>query len=138
MFLVVCNFYPESTRAAFPAITDVASSEVTTISATITWTTNINSNSLVDYGATTSYGYTLGDTNASVTSHTVSLTGLSPNTPYKFRVRSADGNGDQTTSDNGGAGFSFTTSQAPTIGNVRLAEVTNSSATITWTTDINA
>lgn len=137
LLFIVFIFYPQKSQAVFPAISNVQSS-VTTVSATITWTTDINSNSLVDYGATTSYGYTLGDTNASTTNHSVTLSGLSPDTSYKFRVRSADSNGDQTTDNNGGSGYSFATSPAAIISNVRLAEVTDTYATITWETNVSA
>lgn len=128
--------FSNTAYATYPVISDVGSS-VTTVSATITWTTDINSSSLVDYGATTSYGNTRGDSNASVTDHSVNIDGLSPDTPYKFRVRSSDSNGDQTIDDNGGAGYSFTTDPSPVISNVRIAEITNSSVTITWTTNVN-
>jgi len=136
--LLAYAFLPVGSEAAFPVISNVQSSGVTTISATITWTTDIASNSFVDYGYTTNYDNTRGNASSYVTDHSVTLDGLDPNTPYKYRVRSADSGGDQTTDDNVGAGFDFSTSATPTISNVRIAEVTNSYVTITWDTDINA
>jgi hypothetical protein len=78
---------------------------VTSNTATITWTTNVPGTSRVIYdtvshsganGATTgtkpNYDYantTVIDTNK-VTLHTVTLTGLTPNTQYFFRVLSAE------------------------------------------------
>ncbi|MEI8103802.1 MAG: fibronectin type III domain-containing protein, partial [Candidatus Moraniibacteriota bacterium] len=111
---------------------------MTSVSAVITWTTNINSNSLVDFGTTTSYGTTNGDAGASVTSHTVILSGLSPGTVYKYRVRSMDSLGNQTISDNGGVGYSFTTAAAPTITDVHLSLVDGNHAVVTWNTSVNA
>jgi len=131
-------FSPFMTFAAFPVISNVQSTGITTVSATITWTTDIASNSFVDYGLTTSYDNTRGNASSYVTDHSVTIDSLSPNTPYKFRVWSADSGGDQTTDDNGGVGFSFNTMAAPVISNVRIAEITNTSVTITWDTDINS
>ncbi|KAF5074010.1 hypothetical protein DSECCO2_185120 [anaerobic digester metagenome] len=52
--------------------------------ATITWTTNIEGTSKVVYGTTTSYGHTV--TGMGGTSHSISLTGLSPGTTYHFKA----------------------------------------------------
>jgi hypothetical protein len=66
-------------------------------SATVTWTTNEPSDSRVDYGTTTALGQSATD-GALVTAHSVLLTGLTPGTTYNYRVRSADGAGNATTS----------------------------------------
>ena len=58
--------------------------------ATITWTTNVASNSTVSYGTTAS-NLNLTSSNANqVTNHSVALSGLSTNVPYYFRVSSTD------------------------------------------------
>jgi len=76
-----------------PVISDVASTSITSSSATITWDTDESSDSLVKYG--TSPGeYTLSEYEpAMTTSHTVLLTGLSQNTTYYYVVNSTDGSG---------------------------------------------
>jgi parallel beta-helix repeat protein len=62
---------------------------ITPVSATIEWETNEVSDSAVEYGLTTSYGYEI--TNSTyVTSHNITLSGLTPNTLYHYRVRSSD------------------------------------------------
>ncbi len=67
--------------------------------ATITWSTDEPSDSVVDYGTTTGYGSTA--TSASLVSfHSVTLTGLSGNTSYNYRVKSADTWGNTATSPN--------------------------------------
>lgn len=72
-----------------PVITNVQASSITGNSATITWTTDEPSNSVVDYGLTTGYGST--SSNASnVTSHSINLSGLAANTLYHYRVSSTD------------------------------------------------
>jgi hypothetical protein len=137
---ILLSFFGDIQKAyaTFPVISDVASSSVTSVSATITWTTDINANSLVDYGLTTAYGYTSGDVINRVTDHSIEITGLSPGTPYHFRVRSADSNGDESSDSNGGVGFTFTTVASPIISNVHLADVGNNYATIDWQTDVAA
>lgn len=97
-----------------PVISSISAGTPDTSGATITWTTDEAATSQVEYGPTTSYG-TLTTLGASlVTSHSVSVSGLSSNTTYHFRVASADTNGnlasstDQTltTSSSGGGGGS--------------------------------
>lgn len=70
-------------------------------SATVTWTTDIASDSYVDYGPSASYGSNTGSA-SQVTSHSVTVSGLSVGTTYHFRasstaagqtVRSSDGTG---------------------------------------------
>ena len=69
-----------------------------TAAATVTWTTDEPADSRVDYG-TTAGSLTQNATDASaVTAHSVRLTGLTPGTTYHYRVRSADGSGNATTS----------------------------------------
>jgi len=135
LFFFAGNFYPKNAYAN-PVITDARSSDVTNITARITWTTDTNSNSYVDYGETNAYGSTRGNAGDSVTSHRIDLDGLEEGHTYFFRVRSTDGDG-ETISDNDGAGYSFSTNEGVAISSVRLAEVTNSYATITWNTNIN-
>lgn len=54
---------------------------------TITWTTDTASTSYVDYGSTSNYGATVGS-EAMVTQHSVSVTGLNHSSPYHFRAKS--------------------------------------------------
>lgn len=58
--------------------------------AVITWTTSQEGSTKVDYGRITSYGFTTNETNTSprVTSHSVTLTNLTPCSRYFYRVRS--------------------------------------------------
>ncbi len=75
-----------------PTITNVAVSNITGDSATITWTTDHLSDSLVEYGTTVLYGSSESD--ASMTSsHSIVLTGLTPGTTYHYIVTSTNSNG---------------------------------------------
>ncbi|TMC47071.1 MAG: hypothetical protein E6J23_00955, partial [Chloroflexi bacterium] len=71
-------------------ISNVQTSSVGSSSAVITWTTNNSASSKVDYGATTAYGTNVADA-ATVTSHSMTLTGLTPNTTYHYAVSGVDG-----------------------------------------------
>ncbi len=57
--------------------------------ATISWQTNESSVSWLVYGTTTSYGLEI-KTTTSTTSHTLTLSGLSPSTAYHYQVKSQD------------------------------------------------
>lgn len=92
-----------------PNISNVQAGSVTSNSALITWSTDENSNSVVEYGVSTAYGSRAGDTaeNATyVANHSVSLTGLAANTLYHYRVKSTDALGNTSTSGD----FTFQTS----------------------------
>jgi hypothetical protein len=54
----------------------------------ITWTTNVASSSTVNYGANSSYGQSAGDPTP-VTSHSVTVSGLTHTSAYHFQVTSA-------------------------------------------------
>src|SRR5262249_49460859 len=121
------------------SISSVSAPLVASSSATITWNTNENSDSQVDYGLTANYGSTTSINSSMVTSHNQELSGLTASTQYHSRVKSKDATGILATSTD----FSFTTSSAPdttppTINGVGVSSITSSSATIGWTTNENS
>ena len=89
-----------------PSISNVSISGVTAVGATITWTTNEASDTLVEYGTTTSYGSSSSLNSSMVTSHSMALTGLTGGRLYHYRVKSKDAAGNQGVSGD----FTFTTS----------------------------
>jgi hypothetical protein len=122
------------TTAQAPVISAVASGNLTNSAATLTWTTNIASDSQVEYGPTSSYG-TLSALNSNlVTSHSQTISGLQANTLYHFRVKSSAGGLTTNSSDN-----TFTTAinpSVPVISSISATNVTTSGAIINWTTSI--
>ena len=100
--------------AAAPVITNViATPGPDGTTATITWTTNEGSDSKVDYGTVSNNLNLNSSDNSQVTSHSISLTGLTPGTTYFFRVTSKDPlNNSVTEPATGNAPLSFST---PTI-----------------------
>lgn len=100
-----------------PAFSNIQAGSVTNLTATVTWTSDQQSNTQMDYGTT--FGSSLLATYAStttlnstlVTAHSVSLSGLTPATTYHFRVRSSNSGGLTSLSSD----FSFTTASIPVI-----------------------
>ncbi len=121
------------TTAGPPTISNVQATNVTAGGATITWTTNTPANSQVRYGLTSSYGNQTALDPANVTAHSVTLSGLSPNTLYHYQAVSANAYGTAQSAD-----FTFTTSGPPVISGVSATGIGSNGATITWTTDTPA
>ena len=108
-----------------PVISAVASS-TSTSSATITWTTNELADGQIMYGTTVSYGATSTLNATLVTSHSETLTGLTPNTTYHFKIRSADASSNITNSTN----YTFTTTATPDVTAPAVAVTTPTNGTV--------
>jgi len=80
-----------------PVIKNVSTSSETDTSAVITWTTNEPSSSHVDYGTTIEYGLT-ATSDELTAAHSITLSGLEPNTAYHYRVKSKDKAGNEASS----------------------------------------
>ncbi|HEX4727163.1 MAG TPA: DUF4082 domain-containing protein, partial [Jatrophihabitans sp.] len=78
-----------ATAPPAPVISSVAASGSGS-TATVTWTTNVNTSSRVDYGISAGTLNLNVSSAAAVTSHSMQLTGLTPNTRYYYRVTSMD------------------------------------------------
>jgi len=93
-----------------PAISNVQISNVRRRTATVTFDTDDEATARVRCGETPGGPYPIVAENlAWGTSHTVQLTGLTPDTTHFFEVDAFDRVGNQTTDDNGGACYTFTT-----------------------------
>jgi peptidoglycan hydrolase-like protein with peptidoglycan-binding domain len=117
-----------------PTLSSVAAGNLSMTGATITWTTNENATSQVEYGATTSYGNTTTLDTALVTGHSVNLSSLTQGTTYHFRVISKDSANNVATSGD----MTFTTASdttAPVISGVSVGSIASTSATVNWTTN---
>ncbi len=135
------NVMFKASNSNMPAltITNVSGAPLSTTSAQITWATNLPATSRVEYGTTTAYGNFSPAGTAKTNNHSVTLTGLNPNTVYQFRVLSTASSGGSATSQN----FTFTTpapadTTAPLISGLTVANLTHNSATINWTTNENS
>jgi len=106
-----------------PQIPTLSVTGITTNSATINWTTDIASDSIVYYG-TTDFGSSASD-GALVTSHSITLTGLSIDTTYHYYVHST-ASGKTGTSGN----HQFNTLPPPPPPNTNAIWFTNNSTTV--------
>jgi RHS repeat-associated protein len=113
-------------RTGSLVISTVAAGGVTTSGATITWTTNGNSDSQVEYGVDTGYGQLAPVTPnpALVTAHSQVLSGLTAGTVYHYRVKSSDAGGKLAVSGD----FTFTTTQSGSIPLDGLASLSYNAA----------
>lgn len=106
-----------------PVITNVNATDITQTLANITWDTDELSNSSVNFGTTTSLG-TFAGQDDSVTSHLVSLSGLTDDTLFFFNLTSCDPSGNCATS----GPFNFTTliiiPNATLLGSVTINDLT--------------
>jgi hypothetical protein len=81
-----------------PVISNIQAIDITTNTATITWSTNEPANSRVEYGLTSAYGSLTTLDTATTTTHSVMISGLLPNQTYHYRVYSTDDTGNQSVS----------------------------------------
>jgi hypothetical protein len=116
-----------------PTISGVTSSSVTMNSAAITWTTDEDSDSQVEFGLTTSYGTSSNLVAALTKAHSVDLTALQSGKTYYYRVRSKDAAGNLATSP--GSSFNTATSDTTPPGDVQnfTAVPANSQVALSWT-----
>ncbi|MCA9354008.1 MAG: fibronectin type III domain-containing protein [Candidatus Kaiserbacteria bacterium] len=101
----------QSSDKEAPGITNVEVSQVSETSVTITWETDEDADSAVNYGLQPDYGIVRIPV-AERTSHSITLDNLEPGRVYYFRVVSADDNGNQGIS----ADYRVQTSGTPQTG----------------------
>jgi phosphodiesterase/alkaline phosphatase D-like protein len=93
-----------------PVISSISARLIAVERATIAWRTDELADGRIEYGTTTSYGFSTSVDPALITAHSQVLTGLLPETLYHYRVSSRDPSGNLTVSPD----FTFTTA-APRI-----------------------
>ncbi len=97
-----------SPDTAPPVITSVAAGSIGASSAVIGWSTNEAADSQVEYGLTAAFGQSSSLDPSRVTTHSVTLAGLTAATLYHYRVKSRDAAGNLAVS--AGATLTTTTS----------------------------
>ncbi len=112
-------------------ISNIYVDNIAQTSAVVHWTTNVASTSKVEYGTTEKYGEDVYDA-TQVTSHAVTLTGLSAATTYHFRVSSTRSGCPGGVSED----RTFTTAVGPIIITNIVATPQTFGAVISWTTNI--
>lgn len=125
-----------TTDTTAPTLSAIAAVNITSVGATVQWTTNENATSQVEYGTTTAYGSMSVLNTSLVMSHGVALTGLSASTMYHFRVWSKDAANNTATSSD----ITFTTlttpdTTAPVISGISVSPIASTTATVLWATN---
>ena len=125
---------------SLPVISDLSVKEATFNTATITWTTNVDTDANVSYGLSETLSGTQGISDNN-TAHSVTLVGLDANTKYYYRVISRDQFGNSATSETKSF-VTSTDSEAPQIQNIKAEVASTGSgdtikyqAIISWDTD---
>src|SRR5581483_2364244 len=117
--------YGDTANAQIPPILNsIAGSQVSGSSETVSWSTDQSSNSKVLYGLTSAYGSTASDASM-VTSHTISLTGLTAATTYHYAVVSTNAQGYTATSTD--QTFQTVDNTPPSVPTNLVATATSSS-----------
>ena len=115
-----------------PSMSGIQAVNITGVSAEIQWTTNEQATSAVDYGVTAAYELGTVEDPALTAAHSIILLGLTSQTTYHFRVRSADVSGNTATSSDN----IFTTLDVtPPVISGTLVKTVPTSALVSWTTD---
>lgn len=106
-------------------------SSITTKKATISWTTDRNSDSKVQYGTSSgSYYDEEPSKSTQTTDHSITLSSLSAGTTYYYKAKWTDEDGNTGTSDE----KSCSTDAAPTVRDVSVTNIGLASAVINYTT----
>jgi len=111
-------------------ISDVQSTDITSDSVRIRWTTDRPATSQVVYGETAAYGEDSGEDPALVTSHDVLIVGLEADTEYHYAVVSVDAYLNSTQSTDA----TFTTAVTPLAVFEITCAAESDSAVVTWRT----
>ena len=117
------------------SLTDVQASVISETSIGISWTTNENATSQVEYGTSANLSGSSFEPAApsnSDTSHSITLSGLAEKITYYYRAKSVSGSESRQSPI-----YHFTTGDtaAPVISSVSAGSISDTSAVIAWTTD---
>ncbi len=123
-------------------ISSVETASISTSEVTITWLTDLPSDSQIEYGDSLDLGSLTTLSSALGTSHSVTISNLSPNTNYVYRIKSKPV-GAVVATISGYHEFSTLSHSVPivpaaNVTSVTVGSITTSGGTISWTTDKGA
>ena len=114
-----------------PFVSEVSMSNITNTSIEISWLSNTETTSELDYGSTPAYGQTAkADSNNSVVNHSLRLSDLKSGQTYHFKAKGASRKGDVISSDD----YTFTTLTSFDVLTYSINKITDKSANVTWKT----
>jgi hypothetical protein len=108
-----------------PTVISNITLDITDVNTTVKWDTNEPATSQIEYGATTGYGLLSSVDSQYTDNHSITISGLQPDTVYHFRIKSIDKSGNQALSDDN----IFNTK---TLGQVVSAVISRSASGITY------
>jgi peroxiredoxin len=122
------------------AITSMSFDEITQDTITLSWETNIPATGQIEYGISDALGYNTEITGEPATMHSITVTGLEPETTYHFIAVARTGDNKQVVNSEDNT---FTTTAPPdtippVITDVDYSNVSDVDASITWKTDESA
>ena len=127
----IVSMFPTGKFTSPANLLDGPTVSVSTRTATISWVTDRDSGSAVEYGLSTGVYFDTDVSNTSqVVSHSITINNLQAGTTYYFRSQWTDVDGNTGTSAEG----SFTTLPPPSVSNVTVNNINLSSAIIQFTT----
>ncbi len=99
--------------------------------ATITWSTNQATTSIIEYGLSNSYGE-IKESGSYVKNHELVVSGLQPAQTYHFRVKGKDQKGTLYSSSD----YTFESKAPPQISNIAVESVTENGAVVKFSTNV--
>jgi hypothetical protein len=136
MYVVLLRGHGAAADTTPPLISQLDAADITETGATIQWSTDEPADSQVEYGPTAAYGSTTPLDSNMVMQHNVVLWGLLPQTMYHYRVRSADGAGNTTLSQDSTFETADPSDTAPPqISSLEISAISDMGAVIGWSTD---
>jgi hypothetical protein len=122
-----------------PVISGINESNITDDSAEISWTTDVSSQCEIRWGESTSYSDNHTESGYSM-NHSYTIDGLDSGTHYHYRIycTSLSPVGNSSSADHTFDTDESSDSGTPDITGISQSNVTDSSATISWDTDIDA
>ncbi|HYE58470.1 MAG TPA: fibronectin type III domain-containing protein, partial [Rhodothermales bacterium] len=128
----VSGTFTTTARDVTPPVISNVQVTPTTNTATVAWATNEPADSRIEYGVS-DYSLVATDT-ARKTAHSITLTGLTPGTTYKLRLKGTDAYGN--TGSYGGSTLTFTTVAEPPSGPVAYETMYADALGARWLTGI--
>lgn len=123
--------YEAATDLTPPTISNIEAANVNRSGATITWTTNEASDSVVRYG-TKKTNLNLTESNQTmVKNHIAELSELLPVTTYYYEVQATDPTGNMAIDNNNGSCYNFTTLNSMHVANISM-ELRHKGVAWTW------
>ena len=116
-----------------PKVSEMEVTDIRLYDATVTWKTNKETTTQLQYGTTTDYGLTYTDTSGSTSfNHSVKLSNLADGTTYHLRVFAEDAAGNRFNSDD----YILTTLTFPRVLSVTSENKAEGQTEIQWTTNV--